>query len=40
MKSVNDCGLSATVNIRIVPIDKINAAAYSLCVDLQPGDVE
>ncbi|KAF4321370.1 hypothetical protein G195_005421 [Phytophthora kernoviae 00238/432] len=28
------------MNIRIVPIDQINAAAYNPRVDLQPGDVE
>lgn len=28
------------MNIRIVPIDQINAAAYKPRVDLQPGDVE
>ncbi|MET3828630.1 ParB-like chromosome segregation protein Spo0J [Paenibacillus sp. DS2363] len=28
------------MNIRIVPIDQINAAAYSPRVDLQPADVE
>ncbi|SEL81025.1 hypothetical protein SAMN05518856_11915 [Paenibacillus sp. OK003] len=28
------------MNIRIVPIDQINAAAYNPRVDLQPGNVE
>ncbi|MGF6357108.1 ParB-like chromosome segregation protein Spo0J [Paenibacillus sp. 4624] len=28
------------MNIRIVPIDQINAAAYNPRIDLQPGDVE
>lgn len=28
------------MNIRIVPIDQINAAAYNPRVDLQPGDPE
>lgn len=28
------------MNIRIVPIEQINAAAYNPYVDLQPGDVE
>ncbi|WP_228469486.1 ParB N-terminal domain-containing protein [Paenibacillus sp. JNUCC31] len=28
------------MNIRIVPIDQINAAAYTPRVNLQPGDVE
>ncbi|WP_258170219.1 MULTISPECIES: hypothetical protein [unclassified Paenibacillus] len=28
------------MNIRIMPIDQINAAAYNPRVDLQPGDLE